>query len=327
MALIPYFEPYWSGSGAFTAPVEVGYVKAQGAVWRQGSILVSSSAAVLVPSGGLGTLIAAAGPISTSGTLTTAGQTIVTTTVTATGSNVVTITAVAAAGAAAASYWNQLTFVNTAANESITGPEFVVNTGPGIIYSVNVSAAGAPAAASNYAVYTGIVPQNEVLQTATKVGTALGTALTLTSPLAFNKGILQAATNANSNIVGIAVNASDQYFISGPGGATTVNNQSMLGATVSLPPTQPQELYFGYVAKLQNAYIEMSLINTQAWSPALIGSNFGLTLDATTGFFVANPAGTACGFIVNGADGVPSIVGTSGDFGKRIIVQFNVGLI
>jgi hypothetical protein len=90
---------------------------------------------------------------------------------------------------------------------------------------------------------------------------------------------------------------------------------------------QPQELYLGYVAKLQNAYIEMSLINTQAWSPALAGSTFGLTLDATTGFYVANPAGTACGVIIGGADGVPTVVGTTGDFGKRIVVQFNVGLI
>lgn len=327
MALLSYFEPYWVGSGAFTAPIEVGYVKAQNAIWRQGSILVSSPTAVVVPSGGLGTLIAAAGPISNSGTLTTAGQTIVTTTVTSTGSNVVTITAVAAAGAAAQSYWVELTFVNTIANESQTGPEFVINCGPGIIFSVNVTAAGAPSGSVNYATYVGVYPANEVVQTATKAGTALGTALTLTAPLAFNKGVLQAATNANSNIVGIALNTSDQYFVSGPGGAITVNNQSMLGATVSLPPMQPQEIYLGYVAKLQNAYIEMSLINTQAWSPALIGSTFGITLDAATGFYVANPAGTNVGFIVSGADGVPGVVGSTGDFGKRIVVQFNVGLI
>lgn len=325
MALLSYFEPQWVGSSIYNAPSEVGYVKAQNAVWRQGSILVQSSAAVTVPSGGLSTLAAAAGPVSNSGTFTTAGQTIVTSTVTSTGTNVVTLTAITLAGAQAASYWAELTFTAAGA-ESQTGPEFVVNCGPGIGFSVNVSTAGAPTGTTNYALYVGIVSQNEVLQQATKTTTATGATFSITAPLAFNKGILQAATNANSNIVGIAINTSDQYFVSGPGGATTVNNQSLFGATVSLPPTQPQELYLGYVAKLQNAYIEMSLINTQAWSPALIGSTFGLTVDAS-GFYVANPGGTACGVIIGGADGVPSIVGTAGDFGKRIVVQFNVGLI
>jgi hypothetical protein len=304
---IPYLMPQWAGNPSFEAPVQQSYVPAPSAFWREGDVLISTPTGTIVnpPGLGVGTGVGVAGPLASA----------------------VTVTQTVTANAPGGSYYYVLTYTGTSTNESLPGTEFVVNSLPGYLPTISVAAAGAPAMATGFAVYASKLPGYEVRQS---TGTTLGSTVTVANPFANSIGVQRAATNPSTNIVGIAVNDSNANFFSGIGGSINVGNQSLYGATVTVPPLTPNEAYTAYVVKLQGfTYWEFSLRQTYTWTPALIGTTCGLTLDTVSGFWVVDPSanGAIC-TIINSSDGVQSVVGSIGDLGKRVIVSFNgTGLV
>src|SRR5271166_2741678 len=161
MALIPYFEPFYVGTGPINAVNQIPYPVAQNGIWRRGGFLINQTTgtggSAKLPQASSSTLLNVAGPVGQSVTVTsTAAQTLVT------NGNTVTITGVVSAAAPAASYYVELSFTAAGPIESLVSNEFIVNCAAGFIFSVNVSAAGAPATAANYAVYVGIYPGGEL---------------------------------------------------------------------------------------------------------------------------------------------------------------------
>jgi hypothetical protein len=232
----------------------------------------------------------------------------------------VTITPTAVTNAPGGTYYIVVTYAATGA-ESGPSQEFVANVLPGFMPQVNVVAAGAPAAATSYNYYVGLFPQTEVKQNGAIV--TLGTATTVPNPLTNTAGINQAVTN-QAIIYGLAVNSSLATYYSGTGGSFAVNEHSLFGATTSQPPMNPAEVYMGYVIKLfPYLPVEISLINTVAWSQMLVGTQVGLTLDAATGWFVADPTqSNKVATIVQSSDGDFRTLGQAGDYGKRVLINF-----
>lgn len=232
----------------------------------------------------------------------------------------VTFTQTATANAPGGTYYIIVTYAATGA-ESGPSQEFVVNSLPGFMPTVNVAAAGAPAAATSYNYYVGLFPQTEAKQNGAIV--ALGTPTTVPNPLTNTAGINQAASNV-AVVYGLAVNSSLATYYSGTGGSFAVNEHSLFGATTSQPPMNPAEVYMGYVIKLfPYLPVEISLVNSVAWSQLLVGTQVGLTLDATTGWFVADPTqSNKVATIVQSADGDFRTLGQTGDYGKRVLINF-----
>lgn len=303
MALIPYFEPFWVGSGLNEAPTPGEYLPAPGAAWRRGALLVTSTTGTLT--GTLptpqGSMAALAGPNAAA----------------------VTLAASAVSGAPGGTYYVVLTYTATS-NESLPSQEYVFNALPGNVVSITVASAGAPAAATNFAAYVSFAPQYELLQQASKTTTALGSAFIVANPLTNSTGVAGAVTGVSGSIVGLANTDSNEIFFSGTGGSSGVGNQSLLGATNSLPPLLPNDVLLLYVTKLTGGTIlEMSMRQTNYWSPSYLGQTAGIYLDATTGFYTVDPTQTNKVLTIIGtADGVPAICGTYGDQGKRVQVQF-----
>jgi len=327
MAVLAFYEPNYVGQGSVVAPWEVPYIPAQNMFCRRGDIMVlKTTGAITAPGAAVG--VTATSTATGPGTGVKASVQVISTAAQAfldSFGNTVTITGVASANAPQQTYYLQLQYT-LAANNSASGPEIVINCAAGFIFSVNVSAAGAPVGATNYAAFVGLYPQNEVLQQASLTTTALGTAFSISNPLVNNRGIAQAATAANSNILGMAVNSSQAIFYSGSGGSLAVNEQSLFGVSQGQQPLQPNESFLIYVIKLQNSVLlEMSL--TQAWSPALLGTAVGIRQDAATGWYVADTAQTACGTIIGESDGPPTILGQAGDVGKRVLVTFTPSVL
>jgi hypothetical protein len=312
MAQFTYRAPSLVGTANLKEPLQRGPgVPLQNATWRAGDILINKTAGTIVAppataSTGSGTLANSIAPGNPGG-------------------NAVTITQATTAGASAQTYYILVT--NTySGGEGPPSQLYVVNCPVGKTPAVTAASAGAPGTATNFAVYAGIFPNSLSLQQATKTTTALGSAYTLAAPLTNSVGWAQAVTGSSSNIIGLAINDSNAVYFSGGGGSFSVGNQSIMGATSALPPLTPFEAPGAYAIGLGNGQqIEMSLVNTSAWSDSLLGAAIGLTLDATTGFFIADPGQTQVGNIVGHRDGAyigPTGQGTNGDTGVRVIVSF-----
>lgn len=312
MSQFGYRAPALVGAANVKEPKQILGAPAQLAVWRAGDILISKTT---------GTITA---PPATASTGT--GSLASTLAPGATGSNAVTITNTTTSGAAAATYYIIVT--NTyAGGEGPPSQLYVQNCPAGYTPSITVASSGAPAAATDFAAYVGVEPGYLSLQQATKTTTALGSAYVVPATLTNNIGWARAATGSSTNIIGMAVNDSNATYFDGGGGSFLAgNNASRLGATSALPPLTPFEAPGGYAITLGGGQlIEMSLVNTTAWSPSLLYSAVGLTLDATTGFFIADPGQTQVATIVDHRDGAyigPTGTGTTGDTGVRVIVSF-----
>ncbi len=306
---IGYTEPRLVGSGNLKEPKIFLGQALQGAAWRRGDILISSTTGTITaPPAGSGSLAALIPGTSTT--------------------SAVTFGSASTSGAAATTYYIAVTYTGSS-TESAPSQTYVVNSPAGHTPTVTVASAGAPAAATGWNAYIGITPGGLSLENAAP--TSLGSAYTVTSPLTNNIGWNRAATNPSSGIVGLALNASNENFFDGSGGSFNVGPGSRLGANTGIPPLAPFEAQGFYVAGLgQGQLLEMNLINTTAWYPSLLGTTAGLALDATTGFFIVDPGQTnKIITITDKRDGVyigPTAQGGTGDLGVRIIVQFNSGL-
>ena len=324
MATYPSYEPQWVAEGGITGPRTAQLYPAQTAAWRTGSILtqVVTGGPITVPSGGALTAATIAGP--SLGTLPVPFQ--VSTNASSQTQGVVTVTAQTAASAPPETLFGVVTYTAAAiTTESQPSQPFIINSAAGITPIVNVSATGAPAGLTKYAVYMGFLPNTWYLQHAV---TALGTVTDLAYPLTNSTGVNQAQAGISTGILGMADCDSDAYFAgvlgATAGGSQNTGKRSLFGATQSFGPGWTNDPFALPVTKLQQGEVEISL--KQAWYNSLIGSSVGLNIDAATGYFVADTTETACATIQNLAWG-PGYRGDVGDIGARIRIKFNAGAL
>ena len=143
--------------------------------------------------------------------------------------------------------------------------------------------------------------------------------------------ISKGASNTSTNILGFAAhNGADVYFSGIGGSAAATSHQSFFGASVAgtgLMSSDPLTIH--YWAPGNGVYAEMSLVQTFAQSS--VGATVGITLDGTTGIFVADTTATAIGQIVRLVESVPGFQsygsGGIGDTGARVLVRFNAAAL
>lgn len=313
MATLTYREPTYVGSGNIREPRIFMISPGQNAAWRRGDILITSTTGSITspPNPGSGSLSGLAGPPLSA----------------------ITVGSSASSGAPAATYYTQVTYAATGPLESLPSVIVPINVAAGFLPTVIVSATGAPAAATGFRVYMGLLPTNIANQSATAAGTTLGSTFTAANPLTNSIGAQRAATNASTGILGMAACASNETYFDGYGGSFTAGTPgSRLGSTNTIDPLTPTEAPNGYVVGLgQGTLIEMNLNSASgAFSYNLVGTTAGITLDATTGWFtVDSTQSNKVVTIVDHRPGVyigPTAQGNPGDLGARVIVEFTSGL-
>lgn len=318
MATIAYQPPRLVGVPGIREPKPFLVLPNQNAVWRAGDILVQATTGTIVN--------APSASITGSGTITP---------LTAPATSQFTVTAAATTGAPAATYYIVGTYtLSGQTDETAPSAEIVFNCAAGFTPNIVALSAGAPTGANRAAIYVGLMSGTHYLQNATKTTLTLGGGgITLAYPLTNYQGAARAATNASANILGLAQTASDANFFAGTGGSILAGqNSSQLGATNTVQPLVPSDAANLYVTGLgYGQYLEMNLINTQAFTPGLLQSTAGLTLDSTSGFFVVDPGqSNKIITIAEFRQGVyqgPTASGTIGDLGARVVVYFNSGLL
>jgi hypothetical protein len=315
-----YVSPEWASNPSNLSPTIVGYNYAQAAAWRSGDFLQIINTGTITAPNPNGSISTSVGPTVPSVQLVSSSTSVVT--------GPVTIAASTSAGTAAQTYYVYLTYQGAANIEGVPGAEFIINAASGIVPTITVTNVGSPTNSTGTGVYVGTYPGGEVQQAVT----TFASTTTLASPLTNNTGINRSVTNPSTLIVGLAINNSTQQFFSGTGGAFTVGDQSLFGATNSLSPLNPTESLLGYVISAASGTLfEISL--KQAWYPSLVGSaKAGLTLDTTSGFFIADTS--ASNKVLNilrlatsvpvATPGIP-VTGQVGDTGARVIVSFASG--
>lgn len=302
-------------------PIDNAFYAAQNAVFRQGDILFmqttgATSGKTPAPTGSMATL---AGPQLATGQ----GVFSIPLSSSSITSGNVTIAGAAVSGAPKAAYFVLVSYTATT-NESLTSQEFIVVCNAGVMPTIQVNSAGAPAAATNFAAYVGVAPQGELLQQTTKTTTALGSAFTVPNPLTNNVGVAACAAGQATNIVGMARNDWDAMYYSGVAGQ--INNRSLFGANRSISPLAPlNEILQVYVTSLRTIDLAMNLVQT--FLPSV---NFavGLNVDPSsnaTGWMVADTSETQVGNAFRGSGGVtngPLNSGTFLDTYARVVVRF-----
>lgn len=212
------------------------------------------------------------------------------------------------------------------AKESPVSAEFIQNCPAGFVPQVTVASAGAPAGATNYAVYASVMEGAETLQQATKTTTALGANFTLPNPLINPSGITRAASNANSGIAGLTLHDSGALYATGVGGSNTAGGiNQLLGTWGNPPPLGGFDAAQALVVPLiLSQAVEISL--KQPWTSGLSGSQAGLTLDTSqqaAGVFIADTTATACLTILERLD----LGGAVNDTGARVRAIFNAAAV
>ncbi|MGH7745839.1 MAG: hypothetical protein ACREQ5_13815, partial [Candidatus Dormibacteria bacterium] len=296
-----YYEPQAVGAASQESFQITPYLVLPNVPFRRGDLMKSSTTGVFVtpPANGTGALAGVAGPAASA----------------------ITLGSAASAGAPAGTTYVIVTYAASTA-ESLPSQEYIVNAAVNTVATVNVAAAGAPAGATSYNVYASFVPGYEAKQNAAIV--ALGTATTLTYPLANYAGLQEAGTGAVAGIVGMALADSNAMFWQSPG---AVGNTSAFGVFVSVNRLQTTDAYLQYVMKLQGVSLEMSLSNSVTLSPALVGTSTGITYDPTSNFYIADPSQAAAGVIQAVAQGPSQYTGSLGGGGGRVVVLFNPGAL
>lgn len=314
MATLPVVGPRIGGVPGIDSPLVRSYNPIQSPVFREADFLflktVGANSAATRISASSGALAGAPGPVF--------NATISVNSTAAVTSGNITVTGVATAGAPAAIYYVYATYTAAGPVESLPGNEFIVNCAAGFTFSVQVNTAGAPAAATNFAVYVSTYESGELLQQANKLTTALGAAFTVPFPLVNAVGVQRAAAGTNTNIVGISMHDSQSVWAMGVGAGFTAGNISnLLGAWMPPPTLGPIDPSQMLVASLINAQpFEISLI--QPWTSAMIGAVAGLNIDPTTGWFVADTTQATFFTIVDKVFGSPADVGGINDINVRV---------
>jgi len=273
-----------------------GAFEAQGADFRRGDFLqnvVTGTLTQPAPTGALAAVVPTVAPV-------------------------IVANGTALTGAAKTVYVAYYTY-EASGTESLPSAEFFVVNTPGFEATVTVPAAGAPAAATGFNLYVGLYTGTEQQQVAT---TALGSAATVPIPLTNYAGANRAATNATTNIFGLAVDDFDVYYQNGT--AYSFSNRSPFGADVSGPPMGFYEQYQTKVIALSGGQqFVMSLL--QAWTPALLYTTCGIVYETAYNTFAAdttqsNKILTIQGKVQGTTNPQFDDVGANFDTGARVIV-------
>lgn len=133
--------------------------------------------------------------------------------------------------------------------------------------------------------------------------------------------IVQGTTNVSSAIVGMALHGSADVYFTGVGGNAAVTDSALFGATTATTSLQPGNEINGVKVALGHNGQLFVLSIVQAKATSQIGTTFGLNLDSTSTFFVAdssqsNKVLTLVGFLEGPGNGA------TGDTGARGIFQF-----
>jgi hypothetical protein len=207
--------------------------------------------------------------------------------------SVVTVGSAAVAGAPARTYWLAVTYTDAGGDESQVSQLIPYGAAAGTVPTVTVSAAGAPATATQFNVYAGLFPRIEFLQVA---HTALGGLATLAYPLTNYSGAVASVAGSATNILGFAASAFDQVFdplSAFPG------RRSPYGATMSTDPLMGTNALWP-VEKCQSGTFELNLIQPFAGQ---IGAAVGLNIDPISGLPVWDTTQTQVAVISGFANG------------------------
>jgi hypothetical protein len=229
----------------------------------------------------------------------------------------------------AGSYFGKFTYVYQS-GEGAVGPESLAVAVVGPNNSIVWTTPAAQAGATGYNIYTtgpGGASGTELKQNAAPI--AIGTNFTQTSLAA--PGLAKAASNQSGGIVGLAEHDSGSNYAGFLGGSAAVATRAaastqLLGAQAGPMGTimPPDIANAKYVKAAGGMEWEISLPSTYTYPGFSGGQQFGLGIDATTGWFVADPTLSNLIFnFVEEANGPNR--GTVGDTGKRIRVQLAVG--
>src|ERR1700691_5869771 len=182
-------------------------------VFNDGDILTNVTVGTLDNPAPAGALAAAAGPVL--------------------GYNL-TLGVAASAGAPAQDYYGVASFTNGSTTESLASLDFVVSAPAGYLPTVLVTAVGAPAGATDFYAYLGVLPT--VYWRQNIGGTALGTTFTAANPLANSFGAGPAPAGTSTGILGVANEQSTNFYAGFPGGSAMAGPRSLFGASQSMAP-------------------------------------------------------------------------------------------
>jgi len=293
LAALQYTNPGLVATPGIQAFRVMSVLKAQNAVFRRGDFLQNvTTGSIVFP--------------SPQGSMATTTPTAAVTTGTTTSS-----------GAPAQFYYYYYTYTGSS-NESLPSAEGTIYVPAGYEGTITVPSAGAPAAATGWSLYVGLVQGNEWQQV---TGTGLGSAATIPYPLTNSIGANRAANDAHTNILGLAVDDYDVYYAPNQGSPGT-SNRSPFGIDVTAPPSGFLEQYQAKVWLLSAGQrFEMSVL--QPYPVAQFGT-FGLLYESTGGAnaFVADNTQTDkpltyVGKVQGPTNPTYDSVGTNGDTGWR----------
>lgn len=223
----------------------------------------------------------------------------------------------ASAGAPGGVYYIVVSYTATT-NESNVSQEFTVASAAGYVPGITAASAGAPAAATDFAVYASLFSGGEALQQASKTTTALGTQFNIPNAL-INQYGFQRSASSDSALLALSMHDSAEIYEKGLGGGNTAGGPgNILGIWANPPPFSLDFNYQALVYSLGGRYVEMSLV--QPWNQGLVGAAVGITLDATSNQFVADTGATQIGNIAWYVDGSPAAVGGPFQTGTRVAV-------
>jgi hypothetical protein len=228
----------------------------------------------------------------------------------------------ASAGAAKQVLYGYYTYAAAGPIESLPSPWFTLIVPAGEVVTVTVPTANAPAAATEFNLYLGYAPFQGAQQVAS---TALGSAASVPSPLTNYSGCARAATNAGTNILGMALDDYDVLYQQGPPQSVTSNQRLFGGDLTAFDPEQYQTKF----AKLDDGQkFVISLI--QPWTGgdyATAGLNFTsegvFALDTTQSNKIVT-IDEITDNLDNWPQSAPFMTGISG---AAVIAHFNSGVL
>ena len=238
--------------------------------------------------------------------------------------------AAAAAGAPAQDYYGVASYTGAAGTESLASLDFVVSVPAGFLPTVLVTATGAPAGATGFYAYLGVLPT--VYWRQDIGGTTLGVTFTAANPLTNSFGAGPAPAGTSTGILGVANEQSTNFYAGFPGGSASAGPRSLFGASQSMAPGWDNDGFKLPVLKLNSGYLAMNLL--QPYYPSMdMSLAVGINIDNTntfipsgTGFYIVDSTQTACATVVKRLSQNPGVE-LNGDVGARVLVKFNTSAL
>lgn len=296
---LAYVNPGLIGKNGVQAWPSASVFPAQNAIWRRGDFLAKSTTGTPAFPAPLGTLL------------------------NVTPTAPVTISSTSASGTPQQTLYGYYTYTGSSSAESQPSAEFFIYNSAGNNATVTVPTAGAPAAATGWTLYVGLVSGGEWSQV---TGTSLGSPATVPYPLTNSVGANRATTNASGSILGIAVDDYDVYYQSLN---ARFSNRAPFGIDSSGPPMQAEEQYAAKIFTLTGEQFNMSVVQPYPIAQFATG---GLLYSATYNAFAfdtsqSNKILTYVGKVFGPTNPTYDSVGTNGDTGWRGVFTFNAGLL